>query len=151
MAKEGNGNDWESFDFGSLDKILKYVNLASLQAKPASPSDPANIAGMNIPGFEPAQQQQANTMSYGMMNNIMARIMNPQLNATNPLMTSNAYARPVLSSPQFPAPGRQQAMQPPVSQGLLNFASQQGGFQNPYFQNAMTPQQFAGLHRQKFF
>ena len=78
-----------------------------------------------IPGFNPGQQAGLNNMSYGMMNNIMARIMNPSLSGTNPLFTANSYTRPVLTSAQYQAPQMQQNAAAPTTQAALEKAKLQ--------------------------
>lgn len=125
MPREGNSRTMEDINVADLGLLARTGMLGNTLAGGVSPSSPASVARKTIPGFDPGQQAGLNSMSYGMMNNIMSRIMNPSLSGTNPLFTANSYTRPVLTSPQYQAPQAQQNAAPPVTQGVLNNAMQQ--------------------------
>ena len=125
MAREGNSRTLEEVNTADLGLLAKTGLLGNALTGGASPSSPASVADITIPGFDASQQAGLNNMSYGMMNNIMARIMNPSLSGTNPLFTANSYTRPVLTSAQYQAPQAQPNAAPPTTQAALNQAQAQ--------------------------
>lgn len=125
MAKEGLSRTVEGGNTADLGLLAKTGLLGNALTGGASPSSPAGVADITIPGFDASQQAGLNNMSYGMMNNIMARIMNPSLSGTNPLFTANSYTRPVLTSAQYQAPQAQPNAAPPTTQAALKKAKLQ--------------------------
>ena len=125
MPREGNSRTMEDINVADLGLLAKTGLLGNALTGGASPSSPAGVADITIPGFDASQQAGLNNMSYGMMNNIMSRIMNPSLSGTNPLFTANSYTRPVLTSPQYQAPQAQPNAAAPTTQGALSNVIQQ--------------------------
>ena len=125
MPREGNSRTMEDINVADLGLLARTGMLGNTLAGGVSPSSPAGVAGTTIPGFDPSQQAGLNSMSYGMMNNIMARIMNPSHSGKNPLFTANSYTRPVLTSPQYQAPQAQPNAAAPTTQGALSNVIQQ--------------------------
>ena len=125
MPREGNSRTMEDINVADLGLLAKTGLLGNALTGGASPSSPASVADITIPGFDASQQAGLNNMSYGMMNNIMARIMNPSLSGTNPLFTANSYTRPVLTSAQYQAPQAQPNAAAPTTQGALSNVIQQ--------------------------
>lgn len=143
MAKEGLPRTLEEGNAADLGLLARTGMLGNALAGGASPSSPASVADITIPGFDASQQAGLNNMSYGMMNNIMARIMNPSLSGTNPLFTANSYTRPVLTSAQYQAPQAQPNAAPPTTQPALNNAMLQATLAQAQAQTQKTAQQKA--------